>query len=143
MNGRELARLTPGQRARELAYVPQNAPAVFPFSAFDLVLMGRTAHLRFMTSPTAADRRYALTAMDQLGIVHLADRRFHALSGGERQMVLIARALAQGSQVLVMDEPCAGLDFGNQATILRTLRGLARQGYTILMSPTCRITPSW
>lgn len=134
VSGRELTRLTPGQTARELAYVPQSAPAVFPFSAFDLVLMGRSAHLRFMASPTGADRRCALAAMDQLGIADLAHRRFHELSGGERQMVLIARALAQGSKVLVMDEPCAGLDYGNQTKILQTLRALARQGYSILMS---------
>lgn len=134
VGGRELAALTPRQVARELAYVPQSAPAVFPFSAFDLVLMSRTAHLGFLANPTAADRRRALAAMEELGVGHLAWRRVQELSGGERQMVLIARALAQDSKVLVMDEPCAGLDYGNQVRILESLRALARRGYSILMS---------
>jgi iron complex transport system ATP-binding protein len=132
--GRELTALTTKQVARELAYVPQDTAVVLPYTALDVVLMGRSPHLRFMAGPTTADRHCALAAMDQLGIAHLAARRFPELSGGERQMVLIARALAQGSTILIMDEPTAGLDYGNQVRILHTVRALARQGYSILLS---------
>ncbi len=134
LGGRDLHALAPAEIARELAYVPQSTPAVFPFVAFDVVLMGRSPHLRFMASPTRGDRERSMDAMTDIGIDHLARRRFDELSGGERQMVLIARALAQGSKVLVMDEPCAGLDYGNQARILRTITRLARQGYSLLVT---------
>jgi iron complex transport system ATP-binding protein len=134
IHGRHLGALTRRRVARELAYVPQSSLAIFPYAAFDMVLMGRSPHLRFMASPTRTDRRLARAAFEGLGIAHLADQVFHELSGGERQMVLIARALAQGSKVIVMDEPCAGLDYGNQVRILTTIRALARQGYTILLT---------
>ncbi|MET0852464.1 MAG: ABC transporter ATP-binding protein [Candidatus Rokuibacteriota bacterium] len=134
VGGEDIAALSARQVARRLAYVPQATPAVFPFAAFDLVLMGRTAHLGFMASPTAGDRTTALAAMEELGMASLAPRPFHELSGGERQMVLIAPPRPQGSRVRVMDEPCAGLDYGNQMRILRTLRGLARRGYGVVMS---------
>jgi iron complex transport system ATP-binding protein len=134
VRGRDLAALGAKQVARELAYVPQGTLTDLPHTAFDVVLMGRSSHLRFMAGPTTADRHLALAAMEQLGIVHLAARRFPELSGGERQMVCIARALAQGSTVLLMDEPTAHLDYGNQVRILHTIRALAQQGYSILLS---------
>jgi len=134
VNGRDLAQLSPVEAARAMAYVPQDTAAVFPFLAFDVVLMGRTPHLRFMASPTAEDRRQVRNALARLDIAHLAERRFHELSGGERQLVLIARALAQGSGILVMDEPCAGLDLANQARLLGVIRALARDGYSILLT---------
>ena len=134
VQGRNLAALTTKQVARELAYVPQGTLAVFPYTAFEVVLMGRSPHLRFMAGPTTADRHLAMAAMDQLGIRHLTARRFPELSGGERQMVLIARALAQGSRVLIMDEPMANLDYGNQVRILHTIHALAQQRYSILLT---------
>ena len=132
--GRDLASLSPAESARLVAYVPQDTSTVFAFQAFDVVLMGRSPHLAFMASPTPEDRRLALAAMARLGIGHLAERSFLELSGGERQMVLVARALAQGSTVLVMDEPCAGLDIGNQVRIIRVIRQLTHEGYSILMT---------
>jgi iron complex transport system ATP-binding protein len=134
VNGLDLAGLGPARIARAMAYVPQAAAAVFPFTAYDVVLMGRSPHLRFMASPGAADHRHARAALARLGIAHLEARRFHELSGGERQLVLIARALAQDAPILVMDEPVAGLDVGNEARILRTIRALAREGHGVLLS---------
>lgn len=134
IDGRDLSGLGPAEAARLMAYVPQDTASVFAFLAFDVALMGRTPHLRFMASPTADDRRIARDAMARLGIGHLAERPFLELSGGERQMVLVARALAQGSKVLVMDEPCAGLDLGNQSRILRVVRDLAEDGYAVLFT---------
>ena len=134
VNGRDLARLSPAEAARAMAYVPQDTAAVFPFLAFDVVLMGRTPHLRFMASPTCGDHRCVHEALALVGIAQLAERRFNELSGGERQLVLIARALAQGSGILVMDEPCAGLDLGNQTRLIGVIRDLARDGYSILLT---------
>jgi iron complex transport system ATP-binding protein len=134
VGGRDVSALAPTELARVMAYVPQSLPAALPFTAFEVVLMGRSPYLRFMASPTDADRALTLAAMTELGVDALAERRFDELSGGERQMVLIARALAQGSRLLVMDEPCAGLDYGNQVRILTTIRMLARHGYGIVLS---------
>jgi len=131
---RDLGALGPMESARLMAYVPQEMAAVFPFLARDVVLMGRNPHLGFMAGPTEADRRATDDALRRLGIAHLGPRRFHELSGGERQMVLVARALAQGSRVLVMDEPCSGLDLGNQVRILLVIRQLAREGYAVLLT---------
>jgi len=117
-----------------MAYVPQDTNAVFAFLAFDVVLMGRSPHLRFMASPTDEDRRLTRAAMLRLDIAHLAERPFLELSGGERQLVLVARALAQGSTILVMDEPCAGLDLANQLRIIRIIRALAEDGYSVLFT---------
>lgn len=134
VQGRDLAGLCPAETARLMAYVPQETAAVFPFLAQDVVLMGRNPHLGFMAGPTDADHRATEGALARLGIAHLATRRFHELSGGERQMVLVARALAQGSRVLAMDEPCSGLDLGNQVRILGVIRDLARDGYAVLLT---------
>jgi len=131
---RDLARMGPAESARLMAYVPQDTSAVFAFLAFDVVLMGRSPHLRFMASPTDEDRRLARAAMLRLDIAHLAERPFLELSGGERQLVLVARALAQGSTILVMDEPCAGLDLANQLRIIRIIRALAEDGYSVLFT---------
>ncbi len=128
------AALGAAEAARLMAYVPQETASVFPFLAQDVVLMGRNPHLGFMAGPTGADRQACGDALQRLGIAHLGPRRFHELSGGERQMVLIARAMAQGSRVLVMDEPCSGLDLGNQVRILRVIRQLAREGFAVLLT---------
>jgi iron complex transport system ATP-binding protein len=134
LHGRDLARLSPAESARLMAYVPQDTNAVFAFLAFDVVLMGRSPHLRFMASPTDEDRRLARAAMLRLGIAHLAERPFLELSGGERQLVLVARALTQGSTILIMDEPCAGLDLANQLRLIRIIRALAEDGYSVLFT---------
>ena len=134
LRGRDVKTLGVARMAREIAYVPQGTGFAFPFSAFDVVLMGRNPHLRFMADPTAADRSLVQAALRRLGIGDMGARRFDELSGGERQLVLIARALAQEAKVLVMDEPCAGLDLGNQMQVLCIIRSLAEQGYSVLLS---------
>ncbi|WP_201455432.1 ABC transporter ATP-binding protein [Roseovarius atlanticus] len=112
--------------ARRIAYVPQAHAPPFPFEAQEVVLMGRTARLGPFAQPGKADRDAAQKAMDQLGIGDLAARDYSRLSGGQRQLVLIARALAQDTPLIVMDEPTASLDFGNQAQVLARISGLAQ-----------------
>jgi len=121
--------------ALRLAYVPQAAPGGFAYAAREVVAMGRAARLPLLAAPGARDRAAAEEALARLGIAHLADRPVTELSGGERQLVLIARALAQEAACLVLDEPTASLDFGNQALVLRQLRALAaRDGLGVLMT---------
>ncbi len=133
-DGVSIARWPRARLAQWLAYVPQAHAGFFPFTTLDVVLMGRTAHLRSFAVPSRRDRELALAALDQFGIAGLAPRVFTELSGGERQLVLVARALAQAPRVLVMDEPAASLDFGNQIRLLDAVAALGRQGIGILMS---------
>lgn len=120
--------------ARCLGYVPQQHAGFFNFTVREVVLMGRTAHVGLFATPGAADRAAAEDAIAALGIGALADRIYTRISGGERQLALIARALAQGPRLLVMDEPTASLDFGNQTLVLRRIRDLARRGIGVLFS---------
>jgi len=130
-----LSALSRRQVAHRLAYVPQAAPGGFAYPAREVVAMGRAARLPFLAAPGARDHALAEAALDRLGIAHLADRPVTELSGGERQLVLIARALVQDARCLVLDEPTASLDFGNQALVLREVRALARRdGLAVLMT---------
>lgn len=120
--------------AQCLAYVPQSHAPPFPYLVRDVVMMGRTAKLGPFDAPGRADREAVEAALTQLGIAELADKEYTRISGGQRQLVMIARALAQETPLLVMDEPTASLDFGNQALVLREVRRLAARGYGIVLS---------
>jgi iron complex transport system ATP-binding protein len=122
------------EAAKHIAYIPQSSRSIFNYSVFDIVLMGRTSGLSTFRSPGKADKDLSYRAMEKAGITHLADRCFHRLSGGEQQLVLIARALAQQAPVLMLDEPTANLDFGNQLLVLEQARSLAREGYTVIQT---------
>jgi iron complex transport system ATP-binding protein len=123
------------RRALTFGYVPQNSGGAFPFTLSELVLMGRAAHRGPFAAPSAADRRAADEAIAALGIEHLAQREWLRVSGGERQLALVARALAQEPRILVLDEPTASLDFGNQVRVLDAVRGLAEtRGLSVLLS---------
>lgn len=114
--------------ARQVAYVPQAHTPPFPFVVADVVAMGRVAHLGHFSAPGAVDRKIAAAALERLGIAHLAGAAYTEISGGERQLALIARALAQDAPILVMDEPTANLDYGNQTRVMAQVRDLVRQG---------------
>jgi len=120
--------------ARLVSYVPQAHVAFFPFTVQEVVLMGRTAHLGLFSSPSRRDREAALAAIARMRIEHLADAVYTRISGGERQLTLIARALAQEARVAVMDEPTANLDFGNQVRVLQHIQALAQSGIGVLLS---------
>lgn len=132
--GQELAQLQRAQIARCMAYVPQAHESVFAYSVQDMVVMGRSAHRGLFAGPTASDYARALAALEELGIAALAARDYTRLSGGQRQLVLIARALAQDTPLIVMDEPTASLDFGNQLLVLDQVERLARRGLGIVLS---------
>jgi iron complex transport system ATP-binding protein len=122
------------QRARLVAYVPQSHVATFAFTAEAVVLMGRSAHGGLLSRPTGADRAAVTQALDRLGIAPLAARPYTMISGGERQLVLLARALAQEPQFIMLDEPTASLDFGNQGIVLREIRALAAAGHGVIFT---------
>jgi iron complex transport system ATP-binding protein len=120
--------------ARRVAYVPQIHKAAFAYRVLDVVLMGRLPHKGFWSTFNRRDRQLALEALDKLGIGHLWDRPYTRISGGERQMTLIARALCQEAHTFILDEPANGLDYGNQIRLLEQLAELAAEGYTFVMS---------
>lgn len=117
-----------------VGYVPQSHAVAFAFSVIDIVLMGRARAVKIYSTPTARDRTAAHEALHRVGIPHLAERDYTGLSGGERQLVLIARALVSDCDTIVLDEPAAALDLRNQARVLTVLRGLADDGMAVLMT---------
>jgi iron complex transport system ATP-binding protein len=134
LGDRALASLTSRERARLIAYVPQFHVATFAFTVEAVVLMGRTAHGNLFSRPSSADRAIAARVLERFGIAHLRERPYTMISGGERQLVLLARALAQEPQFVVLDEPTASLDFGNQGKVLREIRALAASGHGVLFT---------
>ena len=134
VDGISLAELPRREIARRIAYVPQAHTAHFPFRVIDMVLMGRTAHLSLFAAPTQQDRQKAQDALALLGIADLAAKEYTRISGGQRQLALVARALVQDAPAIVMDEPTANLDFGNQAIVLSEVKRLASRGLAVLLS---------
>jgi iron complex transport system ATP-binding protein len=134
LGDRALTRYASGERARLMAYVPQSHAATFAFTVETIVLMGRTAHANLFSRPTATDHAIALRMLERFGIAHLRERPYTMISGGERQLTLLARALAQEPQFVVLDEPTASLDFGNQGRVMREIRALAASGHGVLFT---------
>ena len=132
--GKSLESYSPRDLAAFMAYVPQSHTRFFPYQTVDVVAMGRS-RLQRLLEDSSEQRRIAQEYMDKLGIGHLANTDYTTLSGGELQMVLVARALAQESTMLVLDEPVAHLDVKRSQAILQLLAKLAKdQGKTILLS---------
>ena len=134
VDGRDLQQKRRDEVARLVSYVPQAHAAFFPFTVREVVLMGRTAHLGVFSSPSRRDREVAQSVIERMRLAHLADSVYTRISGGERQLALIARALAQEARVVVMDEPTANLDFGNQVRVLEHIQSLAEAGMGVLLS---------
>lgn len=128
IDGRRLSGISIAERARLIGYVPQAHAGAFAFSVRDVVLMGRTAHQGVFAKPSKSDRAIADARLTELGIAHLAGKPYTMISGGERQLVLIARALAQEPRYVVLDEPTASLDFGNQGKVMRHIATLKARG---------------
>ena len=134
-DGRDILDLSCEKRAKILAIVPQEHEPPFPYTVLDAVLMGRVSHVGAFSSPSRHDYLRAEEVMETVGITHLKEKAYTRISGGERQLVLVARALAQEAPVMLLDEPTSHLDFRNQFLVLSKVRGLARQkGLTVLMT---------
>ncbi len=118
----------------KLGFVPQEVHPALPLTALEMVLLGRAGQIGLLRAPGKADFATAEAALHRVEAAHLARRAFASLSGGERQLVLMARALAADADILLLDEPSAAMDWHNQALILRLLRDLADNGMTIVMS---------
>jgi len=132
--GRDARTVSRRELAKLAAYIPQSSDPVFDYTVFDTVLMGTTGTLETFRSPGRQQIEQAEKAMRDVGIYDLRERGLTRISGGERQLCLIARALAQNARLLIMDEPTANLDYGNQYRVLEQIRRLTEQGYTVLLS---------
>ena len=134
LDGQPIHTLSPGTLWRKMAYVPQAKSASSAYTAFETVLLGRSSHLGVFSAPKREDMEKAGQAMEKLGIAHLAEKKCNSISGGELQMVLIARALAAEPKVLILDEPESNLDFKNQLIVLDAMTELARGGMTCIFN---------
>ena len=128
VNGKDLRALSVRERAREISYIPQSHAPVYDYEVVDVVLMATGNDLKMLATPGEAQLQRAHEALARIGIEHLAHRTYTQISGGEQQLVLIARALAQNAQTIIMDEPTSALDYGN------TMRVLSCEGLSIVQS---------
>ena len=134
IDGISCKRMSVKEMARRISYIPQAHSPTFNYSVFQTALMGTNALMDMFKTPGERERCSVCEKLEMLGISHLAERGYAELSGGERQLVLIARALVQNSGILIMDEPTANLDYGNQFRIMERIKNLAKEGYMVLLS---------
>ncbi len=132
--GNDISQLTRRQIAKSIACVSQKLSIAFDYSVREFVVMGRTAHMGVLNTPSPNDYRIVNEALERLDILPLAPRPITELSGGEVQKVCIARALVQEPQLILLDEPTSALDYGNQGRVLRLIRRLCEEGYSVLMT---------
>lgn len=134
VNGKDISKLSIRERAREMAFIPQSHKPVYDYAVLDVVLMSSGAGAGAFFSPKQVHVDRAYKALERVGIDFLAERPYTRISGGEQQLVLIARALAQDASTIIMDEPTSALDYGNTVRVLSCVRQLAEDGLTVIQS---------
>jgi iron complex transport system ATP-binding protein len=134
IDGRDTKSLSSKELAHLIAYIPQYHSPIFAYTVLDVVIMGRASHFSAFETPKTADREAAFAALEKVNALHLANKKYTALSGGQRQLILIARAICQSAKVFVMDEPAANLDYANHQLLMEVIADLAKRGYCIVMS---------
>jgi len=134
IDGIEMKELTASKLSKLVAYIPQQHTPVFAYTVLEVVIMGRASHFSTFGSPNKIDREKAYESLEKLNILHLANEKYTALSGGQRQMVLIARAICQAAKIFIMDEPAANLDYANQQLLMDVVSNLAKKGFCVIMS---------
>ena len=134
IDGKNIHDFTTRALANMIAYIPQYHSPVFAYTVLDVVIMGRASHFSAFEAPKEPDREAAFAALKKVNALHLANKKYTSLSGGQRQLVLIARAICQSAKIFIMDEPAANLDYANHQLLMNVISGLARQGYCIIMS---------
>ena len=132
--GKNIEEMSIKERARMVSYIPQSHSPVFAYKVKDIVLMSTEASIKGFKNPGASQIKMAEEAIEKVGIGYLADRKYTQISGGERQLVMIARALAQQAKFIIMDEPTSNLDYGNQIRVMSRVKELTKEGYTIIQS---------
>lgn len=134
IDGRDTRNLRPKELANLIAYIPQYHSPIFAYTVLDVVVMGRASHFSAFDTPKKIDREAAFAALEKVNALDLANKKYTTLSGGQRQLILIARAICQSAKVFVMDEPAANLDYANHQLLMKVILELAGQGYCIVMS---------
>ena len=134
VNGKDMRKLSVKERAREISYIPQSHSPVYDYEVMDVVLMATGNDLGMLRTPGRSHMLRAYEALERIGISDLAHRTYTQISGGEQQLVLVARALAQNSKTIIMDEPTSALDYGNTVRVLSCVKQLAREGLSIVQS---------
>lgn len=136
IDGKTLTEYKPKELAREIAYLPQTHQQSFPYTVREIVLMGRTPHLGTFSGPGSSEAQLTEQVLRQVGAFHLADRPYTQISGGEMQLVMLARALVQQTPIMVMDEPTANLDYRNELLFLETMARLVEEAGVCVLSAT-------
>lgn len=134
LNGKDVRDYTRMELAKKIAYIPQTYHLVFPYKVLDLILMGRTPHLNKMNQPSELDYQKAMEAVKALHLERFIDRDCTQLSGGELQLVMLARAIAQESSFLLLDEPTSHLDFGHELETLEMLKHIHERGMGVIFT---------
>lgn len=134
IDGKDMKPMSARELAKHIAYIPQAHYSSFNYSVFDMVLMGAANQLSSIGIPGRRQEKETMSALEKMGILHLKERGFSQISGGEQQLVLMARALVQNAPIWVLDEPVANLDFGNQIKVLNRLKKMTEEGYLIIQS---------
>ena len=134
LDNKDISTWTRKKAAQYIGYVPQQHNPPFAYTVLEVVLIGRTPHLSKFGVPSKNDEEIAMKAIESVGLSHLANKSYTSISGGERQLVLIARALTQQPKILIMDEPTSNLDYGNQFKVMNNLRILTKMGIAVIIS---------